>query len=230
MIVTLDFACFRINDDFEPEVLLRKRTNSKEPAYGESGLIGGWVWENKWTDDGESDENTDDSISRILRQKVGVTPKFIKNVGYAGSRSRDSRGWSITLIHYCLLSMSDSNSIADSEDFKWVSVRDVLDETIILPFDHNELVERAWREFVNMSSYSTVGLQLLPEAFIISQVVQLFAKLGIKTSKQTVMSRMVNEGVIVETDKKVEQKGAGRRSTAYTLASSNVIFYQNTIG
>ncbi|WP_210498926.1 NUDIX hydrolase [Vibrio crassostreae] len=207
MIVTIDLACFRVSDNYEPQVLLRKRIKKDEPAFGEFALVGGWVWEKSLTEGGVYDKSLDEAVVRIIESKVGVTPSFLEQIPSEGSESRDSRGWSITLPHYCLLNDGAIEKLGLDNNFKWVNVQDVISGKEKLPFDHAKLVAKCWAAFAVKASYSSVGLYILPDRFAIPDAVKVFDSMGVELSKQTVTNRWQKKGLIVDSGEKRSVSG-----------------------
>lgn len=224
MIVTIDLACFRVTSDFTPQVLLKRRVNEKEPAYGEFALVGGWIWEKPIESGGVYDKTADNAVERIIETRIGVKPTFIEQIPSVGNESRDSRGWSLTLPHYCLFNDSDTSKFDDSDDFKWVSVEEVLSGKEKLPFDHQKLVAKCWAAFTLKSSYSSVGMYILPDLFTFSDAIKVFANLGVKLSKQTISHRWERVGLIKGTGETRKIK-AQRPAELFQLCEHTLTYF-----
>lgn len=230
MIVTLDFVCLRLNPETrEPEVMLQKRT--KDPELGRDALVGGWVWEKPEEPGGEYDEDLDAAVERILAKKVGLEPTYVERARPEGSLYRDpSLGWSVTLPHLCLFNQMDSDHLQGRPGISWVSVKKIVGGDCKLPFDHEKLVKSVFELFLNKVRYSSMLLYLLPRRFTIPELVGAYQILGIQVSKQTVFSRWVNPGLLVETGEHKEQVGRGRSPMFYQLNEASMSYFDSEIG
>ena len=224
MIVTIDLACLRMSGEFKPQILLKRRNNSSEPAYNAFALVGGWIWEKPIQCGGEYDESADGAVERIIKTKIGVEPTYIEQIPSIGNESRDSRGWSLTLPHYCLFNDEISNSFDDNPDFKWVDVCSVISGKIELPFDHRVLVARCWAAFALKASYSSVGLYILPDLFTFSDAIKVFSNIGVKLSKQTISNRWEKSGLIIGTGETRHIK-AQRPSELFKISENTLSYF-----
>lgn len=233
MICTFDFALFRLTDDAKPQVLVIKRDDKDKPFYGEYALVGGFIFEEAYYEGQLVDENDEQATMRILSDKAGFVPDFIIPCGRKGSRDRDPRGWSITFIHSCPVQQDQAEQINDSDKYLWIDVEEVLSNSFNLISDHNELVDMAWSQLKRTSAYSSAPLYLLPSAFTIKQLVMAYEALGIKVSKQTLVNRFVDSGLIEETGSKVSLKGikhAGPRPKLFKISEAEPTYFKSAIG
>lgn len=230
MIVTLDFICLRLNmTDKRLDVLLHER--SQGPETGSMALPGGWVWEQSEDHGDYYDDDLSDSVSRILRIKVGVVPSYMEQIPVQGGLKRDpSLGWSVTIPHFCILNEDDEAKVLEDGQSEWISVEEVCSREYVLPFDHNQLVSSAYDVFLNKITYSSLLLNLMPKEFIIADVVNAFTIFGLSVSKQTVINRMVKTGIIVDTGKIAAPTGPGKPASLYRVANPNVIYFDAAVG
>ncbi|TBW55449.1 NUDIX hydrolase [Marinobacter halodurans] len=230
MIVTLDFVCLRLNRETRaPEVMLQKR--QKSPELGRDALVGGWVWERPEKEGGPCDVTLDDAVARILSQKVGLQPSYLERVKPEGGLNRDpSLGWSVTLPHLCLFNRADNEALQTRPGIRWVSAESILSGEFPLPYDHGKLVASAYEVFLNKIKYSSLLLYLLPEQVAIAEIVEAYAVLGIRVSKQTVFSRWVNAGLLIETGERRESGSRGRAPMLYRLTERSLSYFDSEIG
>lgn len=230
MVVTLDFVCIRLNPaSGEPEVMLQKR--QKDPEAGRYALIGGWVWEAPAEEGAEYDRDLLEASHRILRSKTGFLPSYLEQVGCEGSLTRDpSLGWSVTIPHLCLFNRPEMADLESRPDIRWEPVNAILSGDASLPFDHSLLVRKALDAFVNKIRYSSLLLYLLPDKVSISQIEDAYEIFGIKVKKQTVFSRWVNTGLLVETGEQQPSSARGRPSKLYRLAEDSLTYFDSEIG
>ena len=148
MISTIDTVLLRIADN-ELQVLLWQRPQDSRAFAGEWALPGGWVLE-------EHDQTLEQATCRILEHKVSLKPDYIEQVATIGNHHRDPAGWSMTVLQLALIRYSRSE-LAHAET-QWVSF-DTVRQTR-LPFDHNELFEKALERLNTKARYSTLPLYL----------------------------------------------------------------------
>lgn len=230
MVVTLDFVCLRLNPESgRPEVMLQQRLRG--PEAGRDALVGGWVWEQPMEERGPFDETLEDAVTRIMGQKVGVMPSYLEQVRVEGSVHRDpALGWSVTIPHLCLFSRDDAEALQDREGIQWEALDSILEGSCRLPFDHQTLVATAYEAFLNKIKYSSLLLYLLPEKVAVSQIVEAYETFGIRVTKQTVFSRWVNPGLLVETGERRSLGARGQPSRLYRLEEQALSYFDSEIG
>lgn len=220
----LDFCCFKIiNKDLF--ILLRERDNESEPEFKKFTIIGGQVREKDPRFE-TFDYDLEAARKRIIEQKIGVEPSYIEELKAVGSIDRDARDWTITLLHYCFF-YEDKEF---SDNFKWVKVSEVLNKNINLPFDHNKLVEECYFGLKNKIKYSSIILNLLPEEFIISELVSLFSTFDLDVSKQTISNRFIRNEIIIPTGEKRKNDKGGKPALVFKLNNKNIEFFESSIG
>ena len=91
--------------EMQLHVLLVQRSNEPgEPFPGLWALPGGFV-------DISRDADLEACARRKLRDKTGVDPSYLEQLGSWGSAKRDPRGWSATHVYFALMS-ADTPSCA----------------------------------------------------------------------------------------------------------------------
>src|SRR5690554_3289227 len=203
------------------KVLLVERSN--HPDKGKWGLPGGFV-------DLDVDDNLEDTVVRKLREKTGVRPPYIEQLSTIGNRSRDKRGWSVTVCYTALVAHQDCETHVDSvSDARWVELDKLAD--LKLAFDHREIIE-AGREALKLRALdSIVPAYTLPDRFTLSELQHvhevLLGKPIQKTSFRRRMSRLEEVGLLIDTGKFTA--GPRRPAVLYTLSPSAVdhIFVRN---
>lgn len=230
MIVTLDFICLRLSPATGvPEVMLLKR--NRPPAQGQFALVGGWVRENSQDPGQPSDKTLADATQRILREKVGFDPSYLEQVPCEGGLSRDpDRGWSVTVPFLCLFNRPDMQALDTRDGIRWEPVSRILGGDYTLPFDHALLAQKAFDAFLNKIRYSSLLLYLLPEKVAVSQIVNTYETLGIRVTKQTVFSRWITPGLLVDTGEHRAIARKGQPSRLYRLQETSLSYFESEIG
>ena len=114
-----------------PKILLIQRL--KEPFANHWALPGGFM---------EIDESLEQAAARELEEETGLQIKDMQQVGAFSQVDRDPRGRIITVAFVCEIT-GDQQAIAadDAKSLKWFD----LDSLPALAFDHQKIVELAWR-------------------------------------------------------------------------------------
>lgn len=224
MFVTLDFINLRFNQG-RIEVLLSKRDNKDLPEYGKFSIQGGMVWEESLDNSGK-DDDLEQASSRIIRDKLGLSPSYVEQLQAVGSSTRDSRGWSVTLPHLSLLSPLESH--IDDDKFRWIDIANI--DTGMLPFDHYELLTKGLSALKNKAKYTSVLLYLLNDKFTIANAVEIFSYFNLKVSKQTIHSRWVKSGLIIETGQFSQNSKGGKPASLYQLSEKELSYFDIAIG
>lgn len=171
MQLTVDIVIFTIEQG-ALKVLLVKR--GIEPFAGQYAIPGGFVLEN---------ESLDQAAMRELREETGVAEVYLEQLYSFGDPKRDPRGRVVTVAYYALISTEHSQLRAgsDAAAAAWFAVDAVPD----LAFDHAKILAYAVERLRNKLEYTTVGFQLLPERFSLSELQEVYeAILGKKLDKR----------------------------------------------
>jgi 8-oxo-dGTP diphosphatase len=171
MQLTVDIVIFTIEQG-ALKVLLVKR--GIEPFAGQYAIPGGFVLEN---------ESLDQAAMRELREETGVAEVYLEQLYSFGDPRRDPRGRVVTVAYYALISADHSQLRAgsDAAAAAWFAVDAVPD----LAFDHAKILAYAVERLRNKLEYTTVGFQLLPERFSLSELQEVYeAILGKKLDKR----------------------------------------------
>lgn len=175
--ITVDIVIFTIRDRVL-QVLLVKR--GVPPFRGQAAIPGGFIR------DGESLEV---AAERELYEETGVRNVFLEQLYSFGDPKRDPRGRVITIAYYALVA-SDKLSLvagADAAEAEWFPVNNVP----ALAFDHKHILEYALERLRNKLEYTTVGFQLLPQKFTLSELQSVYeAILGRRLDKRNFRRRI----------------------------------------
>lgn len=171
MKLTVDIVIFTIQSG-ELKVLLVKR--AFEPFAGQYAIPGGFVLEN---------ESLEEAAMRELREETGVADVYLEQLYSFGDPGRDPRGRVVTVAYFALISSEHSRLEAgtDAAAANWFPIDGVPE----LAFDHARILDYALERLRNKLEYTTVGFQLLPEKFTLSELQEVYeAILGKKLDKR----------------------------------------------
>ena len=156
--VTVDVVIFALSlaqEDLQVLLIRRKQW----PYQAQWGLPGGFI---------QLDESLEQAASRQLEAKTGVTSVYMEQLYTFGALARDPRTRVITVTYFALVPYTSvKTAFARSEgQVAWRSVFD-LEE---LAFDHVEIIEYAYRRLRYKLEYTTVGFELLPNEFTLTEL------------------------------------------------------------
>lgn len=196
-LVSVDAALFTFHQD-QLLVLLVERSN--HPDKGKWGLPGGFI-------DAARDHSLEDTASRKLQEKTGVTPPYLEQLCTVGNDSRDKRGWSVTVCYTALISHQSAQPGIDSvSDARWVEVESI--EGMSLAFDHAHLVSVARERLRQKALYSIVPAYALPEKFTLPELQRIHEVLiGKPLQKKSFRRRIEQADLLIDTGLKRQESG-----------------------
>ena len=181
--VTVDIVIFTVRDR-ALQVLLVKR--GIPPFQGQHAIPGGFIHE---------EESLEDAALRELYEEAGVRNVFLEQLYSFGDPRRDPRGRVITVAYYALIA-SDEVSLnpgSDAAEAGWFP----LDALPSLAFDHQRILEYAVERLRNKLEYTTVGFELLPQKFTLSELQAVYeAILGRRLDKRNFRRKIALLGIL----------------------------------
>ena len=166
MQVTVDIVIFTIQQGVL-KVLLVKRLIP--PFIGQFAIPGGFVLE---------DEDLEQAALRELREETGVSDVYLEQLYSFGKPDRDPRGRVITVAYFALISADRKlKAGSDAAEAAWFA----MDDLPPLAFDHATILKYALERLRNKLEYTTVGFQLLPEKFTLTELQEVYAAILGKT-------------------------------------------------
>ena len=159
MRVTVDIVIFTIQSG-SLKVLLVKRAAA--PFQGQFAIPGGFVLDG---------ENLDQAALRELREETGVADVYLEQLYSFGDVERDPRGRIITVAYFALISTGGPlKAGTDASEADWWP----MDRLPSLAFDHDKILAYALERLRNKLEYTTVGFQLLPEKFTMTELQEIY--------------------------------------------------------
>ena len=176
MKVTVDTVLFTIQTGVLKVLLVKRRI---PPFAKQFAIPGGFVHE---------DEDLDQAALRELREETGVGDVYLEQLYSFGNPDRDPRGRVITVAYFALISADRKlKAGSDAAEADWYS----MDDLPPLAFDHAAILNYALERLRNKLEYTTVGFQLLPEKFTLTELQELYeAILGKKLDKRNFRRKM----------------------------------------
>ncbi|PVZ42591.1 ADP-ribose pyrophosphatase YjhB (NUDIX family) [Pseudomonas sp. CC120222-01a] len=224
VLASVDIVALRLAPDAQHlQVLLHRR--EREPHVGQWALPG--VIVNGRT----PDTSLEGAAERALGEKALVQPRHLEQVGTEGNAFRDPRGWSLSTYYLALL---DPQQQVEGEQLAFFDLDSVIDRKVLLPFDHNLLVERARERLASKTVYSSLPLHLLAQKFTVLDVLgAVQACLGQAvngTSLRKRLERLRELGWVRDTGEKNQPRlGRPQQLYQYTPQGERVFMFDRSL-
>jgi ADP-ribose pyrophosphatase YjhB (NUDIX family) len=181
--VTVDLVIFSLRDAGLQVLLIRRGI---PPYEGRWALPGGFIREG---------ESLEAAARRELEEETGVRDVYLEQLYTFGDADRDPRGRVVTVAYYALLTGEAAPLVAgtDAGAARWMPAR----KHPPLAFDHERILTYALERLSNKLEYTTVGFQLLPKKFTLSQLQRVYeAVLGRPLDKRNFRRKMALLGIL----------------------------------
>lgn len=167
------------------------------------------------------DPSLEDTVNRVIRERLGQEPLYIEQVMTVGNATRDARGWSLSTV-YMALHTDDGHA----EDVELVPFDAIESGEIALPFDHRDLIVAARERLRSKSTYTSLPMLFLPRDMLTVSALTEAYRAAIYPSVQEITVRkriahMEKEGVVESLGGR--HFGQGRPKTVY--AHPGEVFY-----
>jgi 8-oxo-dGTP diphosphatase len=158
--LTVDIVVLTIQDGSLQVLLVRRGI---PPYEGEYALPGGFV---------HSHESLEQAAVRELAEETGTRNVYLEQLYTFGDPGRDPRGRVVTVAYFALVAHDRASLVAgtDAAAAKWFSVAGLPK----LAFDHGRILQTALTRLRNKLEYTTVGFELLPRKFTLSDLQQMY--------------------------------------------------------
>lgn len=184
-------------------VLLIKR--NIEPFKGSWALPGGLV---------KDDESPEEAIERELKEETGISINYLEQLYTFGKPERDPRNRVVSVAYYGLVKPDAFEVKADTDaaDAAWFNVN----KLPALAFDHQDILQLAFRRLQGKITYEPIGFELLEKKFPFSELEKLYQTvLGRPLDRRNFKKKILKFGFLEETDEKQQLEGAGRPGNLY---------------
>jgi 8-oxo-dGTP diphosphatase len=193
MKLSVDAVVFGYKEN-DLKILLIQR--KYEPFQGSWALAGGFVNEH---------ESLDDAVARELKEEAGVDGLYMEQLYTFGDVNRDPRYRIVSVAYYGLVKPEQFTLAAttDAADAQWFSLKDVLNGTVFLAFDHLDIVTAAYQRLQSKVVYQPIGFELLPDKFPFRQLQSLYETLLDKPlDKRNFRKKIMKFGILDELGEK----------------------------
>lgn len=197
-LISVDVAAFRLHGD-QLQLLTRKKDNALVLPAGRI--------------EPEFDNDLEDTARRLLGYLTCEPASYYEQVRTLGNADRDSRGWSMTVVYYALL--SHQSSLKPSNDAHWVNISNGKPEEQ-LAYDHEKLVQEALCRLRSKIQYSSLPVYLLPKEFTLSDIQKVFSIiLGKAPPMRSIRNRFLQGELLNDTRK--QRRGSCRPAVLYEI-------------
>jgi len=195
------------------KVLLVKRQQA--PYRGAWALPGGIVG---------PEESVDDAALRELQEETNIGNVYLEQLYTFGEPNRDPRGRVITVSYYALVNWQQFQLKARKRvsQADWFAVKRLPE----LAFDHRRIVDYALERLRNKLNYTTIGFQLLPKEFTLTELQGAYEViLGQRLDKRNFRRKMLQLNILAGT-KEFQANGRQRPARLYTFTEPKVVKLQ----
>ncbi len=206
IICTVDVVLLTIKDQ---RLMVAVHERENDPFKGTLALPGGYLHI-------EQDANAFEAAVRVIRDKTGITPPYLEQLLTFTGPARDPRGWSLSVAHYALVPV-ELIAQADRPTVRLLQVDHPLD----LPFDHEQIVQKAVERLRNKSQYSSLPCFLAGETFTLPQLQRIYEVLMDEPLNKVSFRRKITEMDMLEpVEGQFEAAGAHRPAQLYRLKAA----------
>lgn len=174
------------------KILLIQRAN--DPYKGHWALPGGFV---------DLDEDLEAAALRELEEETGIKDLFIEQLYTFGGLHRDPRGRVVSVGYYALINLNDHpvKAASDAGQAQWF----FFDELPDLAFDHENILDVAYKRLQAKVRYQPVGFELLPQKFTISQMRRLYENImGYEINKRNFHTKVMKLGILRQLERQTD--------------------------
>lgn len=166
-------------------------------------------------------ENIDNAVKRVLKERTGVDNIFLQQFATFGNINRSEEYFKdypdnlwhkqrfLSTSYYALVDYTKVLPLVDefSEACEWVSVSKLPQ----MVMDHAEIVKKALGVLQEQLIYKPIGYNLLPEEFTLTELQNLYeAILGTQLNRGNFYRRIMKYDILIKLDK--TRKGGAHKS------------------
>jgi 8-oxo-dGTP diphosphatase len=210
--IAVDVVLFTIQGGTLKVLLVKRR---QAPFKGDWALPGGLVG---------PEESVDNAVLRELQEETSISHIYLEQLYTFGEPTRDPRGRVISIAYYALVNWQQFQLKArhQATEADWFAVKRLPP----LAFDHRRIVDYALERLQNKINYTTVGFQLLPRQFTLTELQSSYEViLGRRLDKRNFRRKMLQLGILRGT-REFKAHGRQRPARLYTFTEPKVVKLQ----
>ena len=220
-IASVDLVIFALSET-GLQVLLMKR--GTEPFADHWALPGGWIHVDEDTD-------LDAAARRVLHDKTGVETPYLEQLRTFGGKSRDPRGWSLSIAYVALISAHEVllRQGSNATDVAWWSI-EANEVAVLTAFDHSNIFHSALARLRDKVEYSTLPVHLLPAGFTLGELQSVYERILGRRLDKSAFRKRVAEADFVEPVPGEMRRASNRPAQVYRLKKArSTTFFDRTI-
>jgi 8-oxo-dGTP diphosphatase len=220
-IASVDLVIFALSET-GLQVLLMKR--GTEPFADHWALPGGSIHVDEDTD-------LDAAARRVLFDKTGVETPYLEQLRTFGGKSRDPRGWSLSIAYVALISAHEVRLRLGSNatDVAWWSIEGN-EVAALTAFDHSNIFHSALARLRDKVEYSTLPVHLLPAGFTLGELQSVYERILGRRLDKSAFRKRVAEADFVEPVPGEMRRASNRPAQIYRLKEArSTTFFDRTI-
>lgn len=188
VIVAVDAVVFSIIDDTLHVLLIK---TNKEEFKGHWAIPGALV---------APQESLDDAVTRVLKEKTGLTDIFTEQLATFGAVNRDPFGRVIS-VAYMAMVHADRHTLTTTDEYDDVDWHKVSDLPR-LAYDHNEIIATAVERLRAKLAYTNIVHNILPQEFTLTDLQKVYEIiLGKALDKRNFRKKLLSLGLVTKTNK-----------------------------
>jgi len=183
---TVIFSLRRRPGQEHASVVIPLVRRTREPHRGQWALPGGWLG---------AAENLEAAASRTLAETTTLAPSYLEQL-YAFGDVERSPSRVVSIVYWALVREDESRG-TEQHNVAWFDAADLPP----LAFDHTEIVGYALWRLRNKVGYSRIAHGLLPEAFSLAELREVYeAILGRRLDPANFRRQVERSGTLLPTD------------------------------
>lgn len=144
-------------------------------------------------------EDLAESAVSVLQKLTGLRNIFMEQFYAFGSVDRHPAGRVATVGYYSLVNSEDYHPVASSwvKETRWFSMKELPE----LAFDHDMILDKAFRTLKRRVKYRPVGFELLPTKFTLAELQELYETLlDFKFDKPNFRKKILSMDLLLQLD------------------------------
>jgi 8-oxo-dGTP diphosphatase len=170
------------------------------------------------------EESVDDAALRELQEETSIGNVYLEQLYTFGEPQRDPRGRVVSVAYYALVNAQQFELKARQRVTRasWFAVK----RLPAVAFDHRRIIDYALERLRNKSNYTTVGFQLLPRSFTLTELQRAYEViLDQRLDKRNFRRKMLQLGILRGT-RDFKSNGRQRPARLYTFTQPRVVKLQ----
>jgi len=200
--VAVDLVIFTVREG-ALQVLLIER--GVPPFKGQWALPGGFILER---------ETLEEAARRELEEETGLRDVYLEQLYTLGDPDRDPRGRTISVAYYALTPPAPLRASTDAAKAAWHPAA----RPPKLAFDHAKILRTGLERLRAKLGYSTVGFQLLPKQFTLTELQALYEAILERPLDKRNFRKKVLSLDLLKSEGQKRAAGAHRPARLYSFA------------